>query len=180
MADATQNALPTPQLESLNFGGILAFAFGMTLGIGTAYLLLYNGIHLGSVIGWMSVSGNGRALWGWVMPHGATEIAAIIMAGAAGLLPAKGVLIPGPYRRSGSLKIMAPKALILELGCMLMLGVAGLIEGFVSPSNIDFPSRIAIMIVSVLLWLLYFAAAGKSNRSVGQTNNDSPIRTLPV
>jgi uncharacterized membrane protein SpoIIM required for sporulation len=150
---------------------ILAFAFGMTLGIGTAYLLLYNGIHLGSVIGWMSVSGNGRALWGWVMPHGATEIAAIIMAGAAGLLLAKGVLIPGPYRRSGALKIMAQKALILELGCMLMLGVAGLIEGFVSPSGIDFPSRIAIMILSVLLWLLYFATAGTSSRSGGATES---------
>ena len=50
---------------------------------------------------------------------------------------------------------------------MLMLGAAGLIEGFESSSNIDFSSRIAIVIVSVLLWLLYFATAGKSNRSVG-------------
>jgi uncharacterized membrane protein SpoIIM required for sporulation/uncharacterized RDD family membrane protein YckC len=146
---------------------ILAFAFGMTLGIGTGYLLLYNGIHLGSVIGWMGLTGNGRALWGWVMPHGATEIAAIIIAGAAGLLLAKGVLIPGPYRRSGSLKIMAQKALILELGCMLMLGAAGLIEGFASPSQIGFPSRIAIMVGSILLWALYFSAAGKSKRTVG-------------
>jgi uncharacterized membrane protein SpoIIM required for sporulation len=109
----------------------------------------------------MSMSGNGRALWGWVMPHGATEITAIIIAGAAGLLLAKGILIPGPFKRSRSLKTMAQKALILELGCMLMLGVAGLIEGFVSPSQIAFPWRIAIMAGSILLWLLYFSAAGK-------------------
>jgi uncharacterized membrane protein SpoIIM required for sporulation len=156
---------------------ILAFAFGMTLGIGTGYLLLYNGMHLGSVIGWMSLTGNGRALWGWVMPHGVTEIAAVIIAGAAGLLLAKGILVPGAYRRSHSLKRLAGKALILELGCMLMLGVAGLIEGFVSPSQIGFSARVTIMGASILLWLLYFAAAGRRENH-GPAN--SPIRPLPL
>jgi uncharacterized membrane protein SpoIIM required for sporulation/uncharacterized RDD family membrane protein YckC len=152
---------------------ILAFAFGMTLGIGTAYLLIFNGMHLGSVIGWMSLSGNGRALWGWVMPHGVTEITAIIIAGAAGLLLAKGILIPGAYKRSRSLLMMAKKALILEVGCMLMLGVAGLIEGFVSPSGIGFSARMAIMAGSLALWLLYFSRAGRSNQAAG-AGDDSP------
>jgi uncharacterized membrane protein SpoIIM required for sporulation len=63
---------------------ILAFAPGMTAGLGTGLILLYNGVHLGSVFGWMRVNDAGRALWGWVMPHVATEIAAIVIAGAGG------------------------------------------------------------------------------------------------
>ncbi len=141
---------------------ILAFAFGLTAGLGTIYLLIYNGVHLGSVIGWMSWNGNIRALLGWVMPHGATEISAIIIAGAAGFLLARGILIPGRLKRSAALKMMAKKALVLELGCMAMLVVAGLIEGFVSPSGIGYELRILILAVSILLWVLYFYAAGKS------------------
>ena len=139
----------------------LAFAFGLTAGLGTIYLLLYNGMHLGSVIGWMSWNGNGRALWGWVMPHGATEIAAIIIAGAAGFLLARGILAPGQLKRSAALKMMAKEAIVLELGCMAMLVIAGLIEGFISPSRIGYEIRILILVLSILLWFLYFYAAGK-------------------
>lgn len=141
---------------------ILAFAFGMTAGLGTAFLLIYNGMHLGSVAGWMSLQGSGRALWGWIMPHGVTEIAAVIIAGAAGFLLARGILLPGQLRRGAALKQAGRRALVLELGCMAMLVVAGLIEGFVSPSAIGYPGRILILAASVLLWGLYFAVAGKS------------------
>ena len=133
----------------------------MTLGVGTAALLAFNGVHLGSVMGWMNLTGGSRALWGWIMPHGVTEIGAIIIAGAAGLLLARAILIPGPYRRSASLRAAARKALVLELGCMAMLGAAGMIEGFVSPSTIGLASRLAIMVASVVLWLLYFWRAGR-------------------
>lgn len=152
---------------------ILAFAFGMTAGLGTAYLLLYNGIHLGSVIGWMSLSGNGRALWGWVMPHGATEITAIIIAGAAGFLLARGILMPGQMKRSSALKVMAGRALVMELGCMLMLAAAGLIEGFVSPSRIGFAARILILAASVLLWAFYFYRAGRKKTKWGRPETPS-------
>jgi uncharacterized membrane protein SpoIIM required for sporulation/uncharacterized RDD family membrane protein YckC len=140
---------------------ILAFAFGITAGLGTAFLLVYNGIHLGSVIGWMSLGGNARALWGWVMPHGVTEITAVIIAGAAGFLLARAILMPGELRRSAALRIAAGKALVLELGCMAMLVVAGLIEGFVSPSRIGYPLRLLILTASVVLWPAYFFLAGR-------------------
>jgi uncharacterized membrane protein SpoIIM required for sporulation/uncharacterized RDD family membrane protein YckC len=145
---------------------ILAFAFGMTAGLGTAFLLVNNGMHLGSVIGWMSLQGSGRALWGWVMPHGATEILAVIIAGAAGFLLARGILLPGQLRRGAALKLMGRRALVLELGCMAMLVVAGLIEGFISPSRIGFSFRILILAASVLLWVIYFALAGR-RRALG-------------
>ena len=83
---------------------LLAFGFGLTAGIGTTVLLIFNGIHLGSVAGWMRLHGKDRALWGWIMPHGGTELLAICLAGAAGYMLASAIVAPGRLRRSTALK----------------------------------------------------------------------------
>jgi uncharacterized membrane protein SpoIIM required for sporulation len=141
---------------------LLAFGLGLTAGIGTSLLLIFNGIHLGSVAGWMTLQGQEKALWGWIMPHGATELLAICLAGAAGYLLAGAIAAPGQLRRSTAMKQVGGDALIIELGCMFMLVVAGLIEGFVSPSTIDYSTRLTVLIVSLLVWAAYFFAAGRS------------------
>jgi uncharacterized membrane protein SpoIIM required for sporulation len=138
----------------------MAFGLGLTAGIGTTVLLIFNGIHLGSVAGWMTLHGKQRALWGWIMPHGGTELLAIALAGAAGYLLAAAVVAPGLVRRSTALKKIGADALTIEIGCMAMLLVAGVIEGFVSPSGIDYPSRIAVLGLSLALWAVYFLSAG--------------------
>lgn len=140
---------------------LLAFGFGLTAGIGTSVLLIFNGIHLGSVAGWMNLHGKDRALWGWIMPHGATELLAICLAGAAGYILASAMIAPGPLRRATALKQVGGEALTIELGCMVMLVIAGLIEGFVSPSALDYTSRMIVLLASIALWALYFFAAGR-------------------
>ena len=141
---------------------LLAFGFGLTAGIGTTVLLLFNGIHLGSVAGWMTLHGKDRALWGWIMPHGGTELLAICLAGAAGYVLAAAIVAPGQWRRSTALKNAGGDALVIELGCVVMLVIAGFIEGFVSPSGIDYASRIGVLCVSLGLWAVYFLAAGRA------------------
>jgi len=141
---------------------LLAFGFGLTAGIGTTVLLLFNGIHLGSVAGWMMLHGKDRALWGWIMPHGGTELLAICLAGAAGYVLAAAIVAPGQVRRSTALKNAGGDALVIELGCMVMLVIAGFMEGFVSPSGIDYASRIGVLCVSLGLWAVYFFAAGRT------------------
>jgi uncharacterized membrane protein SpoIIM required for sporulation len=141
----------------------LAFGLGLTAGIGTTVLLIFNGIHLGSVAGWMTLHGKQRALWGWIMPHGGTELLAIALAGAAGYLLAAAIVAPGLVRRSTALKQIGSDALVIELGCMVMLVIAGAIEGFVSPSNIDYLTRIAVLGLSLALWAVYFLGAGLRN-----------------
>ncbi|MGE5219355.1 MAG: stage II sporulation protein M [Chloroflexota bacterium] len=140
---------------------LLAFGFGLTAGIGTSVLLIFNGIHLGSVAGWMALNGKDRALWGWIMPHGGTELLAICLAGAAGFILAGAIIAPGELRRSTALKRVGMEALTIELGCMVMLVFAGLIEGFVSPSSLDYASRIAVLLGSLGLWAVYFLGAGR-------------------
>ena len=139
----------------------LVFGLGLTAGVGTTALLIFNGIHLGSVAGWMTLHGKERALWGWIMPHGGTELLAICLAGAAGYLLADAIVAPGQVRRSTALKQVGGDALVIEIGCMAMLIVAGLIEGFVSPSGIDYPSRIGVLSASLLVWAIYFLGAGR-------------------
>jgi uncharacterized membrane protein SpoIIM required for sporulation len=143
---------------------ILAFAAGLTFGLGTVFLLVYNGISIGGVMGWFGAKGHGASIWGWVMPHGGLEITAIILAGAAGLLLAGALIAPGNRTRADALRHAARRAVVIELGCMAMLLVAGLIEGFVSPSQIGYGPRIAIFVSSVSAWLLYVLLAGRSPR----------------
>lgn len=143
---------------------LLAFGLGLTAGIGTTILLMFNGIHLGSVAGWMALHGKDRALWGWIMPHGGTELLAICLAGAAGYILASAIVAPGELRRSTALKNIGADALVIELGCMVMLVIAGLIEGFISPSGIDYTSRIGVLVVSLGLWAVYFLCAGHNRK----------------
>ena len=139
---------------------LFAFAFGLTAGIGTAVLLVFNGVQLGAIAGWMTAKGNGSSLWGWIMPHGGTELLAITLAGGAGFMLARALIAPGEVRRTTALRRVAVPALVIELGVMVMLVFAGLIEGFVSPSSIGFPARIAVLAASLIFWIGYLALVG--------------------
>ncbi len=146
----------------------LVFGLGMTAGIGTSFVLVMNGIHLGAVAGWMTARGEARALWGWIMPHGGTELLAIVLAGAAGFALARAIVAPGEVSRAAALRRVAVNALIIELGVMAMLVVAGLIEGFVSPSSIGYTGRIFVLVGTVTIWFLYLGLGGLgSGRTAG-------------
>jgi uncharacterized membrane protein SpoIIM required for sporulation len=143
---------------------LFAFGLGLTAGIGTSALLIFNGIHLGSVAGWMTLHGKEKALWGWIMPHGGTELLAICLSGAAGYLLAAAIVAPGQVRRSTALKRIGGDALVIELGCMAMLVIAGVIEGFVSPSSIGYRARIGVLGLSLAIWAIYFLAIGHNRK----------------
>ena len=140
---------------------LFAFGLGLTAGVGTSFLLVSNGVQIGGLGGWLTAKGNSRAFWGWVMPHGGTELLAIVLAGGAGLLLAKALIAPGEVRRSVALRKVAMDALVIELGVMAMLAFAGLIEGFVSPSSIGYGARIAVLASTLLFWFGYLGLAGR-------------------
>jgi uncharacterized membrane protein SpoIIM required for sporulation len=140
---------------------LLAFGMGMTAGLGTTLILVTNGMQLGAVAGWMSARGNSSALWGWIMPHGGTELLAIVLSGAAGFMLAGALIAPGDVRRAVALRRVSKDALTITLGVMGMLVVAGLIEGFVSPSSIGYAARIGVLAVTLTGWGLYLGFAGR-------------------
>lgn len=123
---------------------MLAFAAGITLGIGTAYLLVMNGILLGALAGLAVAAGNGRPFFELVTAHGVLELSCIVVAGAAGLRIGWAIVSPGYRRRAEALQEEARAAVELLLGTSAWLVVAGLVEGFVTPAGIGLDAALAI------------------------------------
>jgi len=113
-----------------------AFAYGITAGVGTIAMMVLNGLILGVVGAATWHAGMANKLWSFVAPHGVLELPAIFIAGGAGLEIARGMLFPGLLPRRGSLARAGGRAARLLLGTIPMLFVAGIIEGFLSPSDI--------------------------------------------
>src|SRR5204863_9498045 len=112
---------------------IAAFAFGVTAGIGTLLLLLFNGVSLGGVFGLYASKGILSLLLAFVAPHGVLELSAICIAGGGGLLLAAGMLMPGDRTRREALVENGRRAIKLIGGSTVLLVIAGTIEGLVSP-----------------------------------------------
>jgi len=137
------------------------FALGIFAGAGTAYVLLQNGILLGTITGYVLAMGHGERFLSFVVSHGSFELTAIVISGAAGLVLGHAVVAPGRLTRRQALIQRGLVAVQLALGAGGMLAVAALVEGFWSPS--PFPP-LAKYVVGALLWLsvaFYLAMAGR-------------------
>jgi uncharacterized membrane protein SpoIIM required for sporulation len=130
----------------------MAFAAGITGGIGTLYLLFFNGMMIG-VIGTACANyGMSVPLWSFVAPHGVLELPAIFIAGGAGLRLARALLFPGLLSRRDSLAVGGTEAVRLLVGVIPMLVVAGTIEAFFSPSST--PASFKFLAAAALFTLL--------------------------
>jgi len=110
-----------------------AFATGILFGIGTIYILALNGMVLGCIGLEFHAHGQLLNFLAFVMPHGVIELCAIIISGAAGLRLGYALLNPGEATRGESLKNGAAEAIELIFGVVVMLVIAGIIEGFFTP-----------------------------------------------
>jgi uncharacterized membrane protein SpoIIM required for sporulation len=143
---------------------ILAFAGGILLGTLTLYVLVQNGLLLGVVAGAAqaySFSGN---LWSFVAAHGPIELSVIFIAGGAGLQLGWSVLRPGLLPRRAALTVAARRAAHLLLGCIPLLVIAGLIEGFISPSSLPLSVKLAVSATSAIALYSYLLLGGRSFR----------------
>jgi len=138
-----------------------AFALGLTFGLGTLYVLMVNGLMLGSAMTLCWRHGMLGQLGGFVAAHGLLEISAILLAAAGGLMLADALIRPGPYRRRDALRLRAREALTLAVGALPFLAAAGLIEGAVSPGTLSAPAKYTLGITSGLLMYLYLITAGR-------------------
>ncbi|MFS8085468.1 MAG: stage II sporulation protein M [Acidobacteriota bacterium] len=114
-----------------------AFALGAILGLGTLYVLAFNGAMFGAVLALTYRAGFGNDLVSFVVGHGVIELSCIFIAGGAGLLIGTALLMPGDLSRGDALKSRGMEAVRLIVGCVPLLVVAGIIEGFISPAPIS-------------------------------------------
>jgi len=141
------------------------FALGIAGGIGTIYLVLFNGLLMGVVAAACWQAGMSLQLWEFVASHGVLELPAIFIAGAAGLLLARGLLFPGNLPRRDALVLYGGQAGQLVLGIVPILVVAGIIEGFVSPSDFPAPAKLSLAAVLATLFSVYLASAGRERQA---------------
>jgi uncharacterized membrane protein SpoIIM required for sporulation len=122
----------------------MTYATGITGGIGTVYMMFFNGFLMGVIGTACGLAGMSMSLWSFVAPHGALELPAIFIAGGAGLKIAHGLLFPGLLPRKDSVAVAGREATALVLGTVPILIIAGTIEAFVSPTNLAIPLKFAI------------------------------------
>jgi uncharacterized membrane protein SpoIIM required for sporulation len=136
------------------------FAAGIT-GIGTVWMMLMNGLMMGVVAVACWREGMSLPLWSFVAAHGVLELPAIFIAGGAGLGIAKGLLFPGVLPRKESLVQAGAKSVRLVLGTIPILLIAGVVEGFVSPTSL--PAGLKFLLAAALgtLLVLYLMSGWK-------------------
>ena len=106
-------------------------------------------------------------LWSFVVPHGVLELPAIFIAGGAGLRLAEGMLFPGVLPRGLSITRAGHDAVRMVLGCVPMLFIAGIIEAFVSPTNLATPLKFTMGAALFVLLVRYLFGRRRSPELVG-------------
>jgi uncharacterized membrane protein SpoIIM required for sporulation len=150
----------------------LAFATGIAAGLGTALVLIYQGVTLGTVFGLTIHAGNGRALFEFVSPHGVLEISCVIVAGAAGMRMGWALVAPGRRRRRDALAAEARAAGEIAVGTALVLVLCGIVEGSLSTSGIGLvPAIVVGLLIGGAFWSLVWwrgrPAPGPTARALG-------------
>jgi uncharacterized membrane protein SpoIIM required for sporulation len=138
-----------------------AFALGAMLGVGTLYVMAFNGANFGAIVALTYRAGFGNALLGFVVGHGVIELSCIFIAGGAGLLIGTALLMPGDLSRGDALKSRGMEAVRLIIGCVPLLVVAGIIEGFISPTPISPVIKIGIGVITGIALYSYLFLAGR-------------------
>lgn len=163
---------PSSQLEALGgyiFNntsiGLVTFVSGIGLGLLTVFVMLFNSVFLGSIFAHLTVIGYGSTLYPFVIGHGALELTAIVIAGAAGLRLAAALYFPGTLGRQTALRQGIREAMTLAAGFFTMFILAAFIEAFWSPIN---SPNIVKYVVGGILWVLvlfYFLFVGRNEIS---------------
>jgi uncharacterized membrane protein SpoIIM required for sporulation len=157
---------------------ILTLAMGMSWGAGTIILLFYNGIMLGAVAVDYVRAGQTKFLMGWLLPHGAVEIPAILIAGQAGLMLALALI--GWGRRTplrARLREISHDLVTLIFGVAVLLVWAGFVEAFLSQYHepvIPYSVKIAFGLVELILLFLFLSRSGsRAQQGRGADRGDS-------
>lgn len=132
------------------------FTTGALAGLGSVFFLVYNGLMIGTIGGYLGSVGLGGNLLEFTSGHSAWELTGICVSGAAGLRLGWALVVTGGRTRAGSLRLAAPSLYRLVLGTTLLLLVAAAVEGFWSAGPAPRGLKYAFGVVQwgiVLSWL---------------------------
>jgi len=143
---------------------ITAFAGGLTAGALTLYVLIGNGAFLGTVLAVVQGYGLSGGLLAFTAAHGPLEISCIVLSGGAGLRFAWALLRPGDRSRGDALRLAGAQAIRVMLLVIPAIGVAGILEAFLSPSDAPLALKVTVGAVAGLALWSYIAFVGRPLR----------------
>lgn len=134
-----------------------AFAYGFLFGIGTIYIMIYNGLLLGCLASVYHEAGQAVAFWSLILPHGVIELPCCFIAGGAGLILGYSLVDPGRHERMAWLAHEGKTAAKLVAGVVPMLVIAALVETWVTPAQLPIVAKYMIAALLLLLTVVYLA-----------------------
>ncbi len=137
------------------------FATGILFGAGSVFFLVYNGLIIGTVFGYVMTQGGGTNILTFTSGHAPFELTAIVISGAAGMQMGYALVDTGGRTRLGSLRSQSKELVDLVVGTAVMLVIAAAIEGFWSPSSVSPEVKWAFAGCSWLAVFAYFILAGR-------------------
>jgi uncharacterized membrane protein SpoIIM required for sporulation len=161
-SDGGELAWFASRLVTNNAGvGLMMVAVGFLAGLPVLLLLALNGLLLGALWALYASHGLGLEFLGWVLPHGVTELLAIVLCAAAGLALGRALLFPGRTTRRHALAAAGRGAAPVVLGALVLFGLAGLLEGFFRQLVLHDIARWSVAAGSLVLWAAYLVGAGR-------------------
>jgi uncharacterized membrane protein SpoIIM required for sporulation len=142
--------------------GLLSFGLGLAAGVPSVMLMAYQGLVLGAFLALHYNRDLTVDFLGWLSIHGVTELTAIALFAAAGLVIAEKLLFPGRYSRIESLALHGRQAGTIAVGAVLMLFVAAFLEGGCRQLVASTPGRFAIGAATAIFWFVYFHYTGRN------------------
>ena len=139
------------------FGGLIA-------GVPTTCLVLYNGASLGVYTATFHRHDLAYDWWAWILPHGVTELLAVVLLSGAGIYVGYTLLVPGSRSRLAALWSIRGRVLQMVLFAFPMLLLAALIESFVRQSSLSDPARYWFAGFSAVFWFVYLGFVGRGSR----------------
>jgi uncharacterized membrane protein SpoIIM required for sporulation len=154
----------------------LAFALGVTAGIGTIYVVVNNAMTLGVLAGAFGAAGHGGSFWALILPHGILELIAITIAAGAGLRMGWALVDPGDRSRQQALAEEATAAVVVVVGVIPAFVVAAAIEGFVTGTSVPAVVQIGLGLMAGVGYVCLLFGWRPRRRAVSAARTAAPAR----
>lgn len=141
--------------------GILCFGLGFVVGIPTILLLISNGLTIGAFVALHAHKKLTVDFVGWLSIHGVTEILAILLCAAAGLVVAEKIIFPGDGARLHNLASHGRRAASIVAGAVGLFFIASVLEGGFRQLINNTPGRYGVALLTAVFWIGYFTLAGR-------------------
>ncbi len=147
---------------------LLVYALGLTLGVGTCWMLYAEGLRLGALGVVFYRAEELTSFCAELLPHGVLELPAIILGAASGLLLGRGLIVARPWSRLDELARLGKESIRLVWGIVPLLAAAAVLEAAVARA----PSwllgnwlKLTVAAAIGLLFVAYIAFVGRQRPS---------------